>query len=86
VPNVSFSSLLPKNTKFNLYSTAITPVLLYGCGTWCFRFRYEHGLRVFENRVLRKIFGPKNDEVKGNGEDYFTSSFVICTSSHLLFG
>jgi hypothetical protein len=39
----------------------------------------EHRLRVFENRVLRKIFGPEKDEVTGSGEDYITRSFVICT-------
>ena len=58
--NVSVSNLLSKNTKFNLYSTAISPVLSYGCETWCFRFRNKHRLRVLENMVLRNIFGPKN--------------------------
>jgi hypothetical protein len=38
---------------------------LYGCETWSLRLREEHGLRVFENRVLRRIFGPKRDEVTG---------------------
>jgi len=41
------------------------PVVLYGCETWSFTLREESRLRVFENRVLRKIFGPKRDEVRG---------------------
>jgi hypothetical protein len=41
------------------------PVVLYGCETWSLTLREEHRLRVFENRVLRRIFGPKRDEVTG---------------------
>jgi hypothetical protein len=40
-------------------------VLLYGCGTWSLALREEHRPRVFENRVLRRLFGPKRDEVTG---------------------
>jgi hypothetical protein len=40
-------------------------VVLYGCGTWSLTLKEEHRLRVFENRVLRRIFGPKRDEVTG---------------------
>jgi hypothetical protein len=43
----------------------ILPVVLYGSETWSLTVRDKHGLRVFENRVLRRIFGPKRDEVKG---------------------
>jgi hypothetical protein len=43
----------------------ILPVVLYGCETWSLTLREEHRLRVFENRVLRGIFGPKRDEVMG---------------------
>jgi hypothetical protein len=43
----------------------ILPVVLYGCGTWSLTLREEHRLRVFENRVLRRIFGLKRDEVMG---------------------
>jgi hypothetical protein len=46
-----------------LYKTIILPVFLYECKTWSLTLREEHGLRVFENRVLRRIFGPKRDEV-----------------------
>ena len=41
------------------------PVVLYGCETWSLALREERRLRVFENRVLRKVFGPKRDEVTG---------------------
>jgi hypothetical protein len=46
-----------------IYKMIILPVVLYGCETWSLILREEHILRVFENRVLRKIFGPKRDEV-----------------------
>jgi hypothetical protein len=59
------SSLLSKNTKIKICRTIILPVVLYGCETWFLTLREEHGLRVFENRVLRRIFGPKRDEVTG---------------------
>jgi hypothetical protein len=44
-----------------MYKTVILPVVLYGCETWSFTLREEHRLRVFENRVLRNIFGPKRE-------------------------
>ena len=48
-----------------IYITIILPVVLYGCETWSLTLRDEHRLRVFENRVLRRIFGPRNDEATG---------------------
>jgi hypothetical protein len=48
-----------------MYKTIILPVVTYGCETWSLTLREEHRLRVFENRVLRRIFGPKRDEVMG---------------------
>jgi hypothetical protein len=48
-----------------MYRTIILPVVLYGCETWSLTLREEHRLRVFENSVLRRIFGPKRDEVTG---------------------
>jgi hypothetical protein len=48
-----------------MYKTIILPVVLYGCETWSLTLREEHRLRVFENRVLRRIFGPKKNEVTG---------------------
>jgi hypothetical protein len=60
------SSRLPsRNVKVKIYKTIILPVVLYGCETWSLTLREEHRLRVFENRVLRRIFGPKRDEVTG---------------------
>jgi dihydrofolate reductase len=55
-----FSRLLSKNTK----RTVALPVVLYGRQTWSLTLRKEQKLRVFENRVLRRIFGPKRDEAK----------------------
>jgi hypothetical protein len=53
------SRVLSKNLKIIIYKTIIFPVVLYGCGTWSMTLREEHSLGVFENRVLRRIFGPK---------------------------
>jgi hypothetical protein len=62
VQDLLSSSLLSKNT-IKIYRTIIFPVVLYGCETLSLTLREEHRLRVFENRVLRRIFGPKRDEV-----------------------
>ncbi|KAJ4426471.1 hypothetical protein ANN_27285 [Periplaneta americana] len=57
------SSLLSKNLEVRIYKTVILPVVLYGCETWTLTLKEEQRLRVFENKVLRKIFGAKRDEV-----------------------
>jgi hypothetical protein len=58
--------LLSKNLKIRIYRTIILPVVLYACETWSLTLREEHRLGVFENRVLRRMFGPKrDDEVTG---------------------
>jgi hypothetical protein len=57
---------MSKNIEIRMYRTIILPVVLYGCETWSLTLREEHRLRVFENRVLRRIFGPKRDEVMGD--------------------
>jgi hypothetical protein len=57
------SRLLSKNTKIRVHRTVVLPVVLYGCETWSLTLREEQRLRVFENRVLRRIFGPKRDEL-----------------------
>jgi hypothetical protein len=54
-----------KNITIMTYRTIILPVVMYGCDTWSVPLREGHRLRVFENRVLRRIFGPKRDEVTG---------------------
>jgi len=63
--NLLSSRLLPKNLKIKIYRTIILPVVLNGCETWSLTLREERRLRVFENRVLRRLFGPKRDEVTG---------------------
>jgi hypothetical protein len=65
VQNLLSSRLLSKNLKIRIYKTIILPVVLYGYKTWSLTLREEHRLKVFENRVLRRIFGPKRDEVTG---------------------
>jgi hypothetical protein len=59
------SLLLSKNLKIRIYKIIIFPVVLYGCGTWSLTLREKHRLRVFENRVLWGIFGPKRNAVIG---------------------
>jgi hypothetical protein len=56
---------LSRKLKVKIYKTIILPVVLYRCETWSLTLREEHRLRVFENRVLRRIFGPMRDEVTG---------------------
>ena len=59
--NLLSSSLLSKKLKIKIYRTIILPVVLYGCETWSLTLREERRLRVFENSVLRRVFGPKSD-------------------------
>ena len=59
------SRLLSKKLKVNTYITVILAVVLYGCETWSLTLREEHRLKVFENKVLRKIFGAKRYEIIG---------------------
>jgi hypothetical protein len=65
VQNLLSSSLLSKKLKIKIYRIVILPVVLYGCETWSLTLRDERRLRVFENRVVRGVFGPKRDEVTG---------------------
>jgi hypothetical protein len=84
VQNLLSSSFISKNMKIKIHITIILPVL-YGCGTWPLSLREERRSGVFENRVLKRIFGPKRDEVKGRGGHQTMSSLVICTP-YQLFG
>jgi len=59
------SRLLSKTLKIKIHRTVILPVVLYGCETWLLTLREERSLRVFENRMLRRIFGHRSDEVTG---------------------
>ena len=63
--NLLSSRLLPKNLKIKIYRTIILPDVLYGCETSSLTLRKERKLRVFDNMVLRRIFGPRRDEVTG---------------------
>jgi hypothetical protein len=62
VQNLLSSHFISKNLKIKIYKTLILPVVLYGCKTWSLTLGKEHRLRVFKNRVLRKISGPKREE------------------------
>jgi hypothetical protein len=63
--DVLSSSFLSKNTTIEEYGIIILPVVLHGCETWSLTLREERRLRMFEDRVPRKVFGPKRDEVTG---------------------
>jgi hypothetical protein len=65
VQNLLSSRLLSKNIKIDIYTTIILPLVLFGCETWSVTLREEHRLRMFENKLLRRIFRPKRDGVTG---------------------
>jgi len=85
VENVLSSSWLSKNIKLKIYRNIILPVVLYGCETWSFTLREVRRLRVFENRVLRRVFGPKRGGQRGNGEKYIIMSLMIFIRPPVLF-
>jgi hypothetical protein len=62
IQNLLCSRIISKNLKIRIYKTVTLPVVLYGCETWSLILRVEYRLRVFEKRVLRRIFGPKMEE------------------------
>jgi hypothetical protein len=73
------SFCLSKNIKIRICKTNLA-VVLYGCETWSLTLREEHRMRVYENRVLRRIFGPKRGEVMGRWRKLLNKeSFMICT-------
>jgi hypothetical protein len=72
---------LSSNIKVKIYKTIILPVVLYGCETWPLTLREEHRLRVFENRVLRRIYGPKRDDVTGEWRKLHNEELHILYSS-----
>jgi hypothetical protein len=75
------SRLLSRNVKVTILKTIILPVVLYGCETWSLTLRKENRLRVFENRVIRRIFGPKRDEVTGEWRKLHNEELHILYSS-----
>jgi hypothetical protein len=72
--------LLYRNVEVKIYKTIILPVI-YGCETRSHTLREQHRLRVFENRVLRRIFGPKRDEVTGEWRKLHNEELHIVYSS-----
>jgi len=77
---------LSKNIKIKIYRTINFPVVLCGCKNWSLTLREEPRLRMFENRVLRRIFGPKRDEVMGNGENYVMRSLTLRLLMSYIYG
>jgi hypothetical protein len=77
--------LLSKNLKIKIYRNIILPIVLYGCETWSLTLREKRKLTVIENKVLRRIFGPRREEVTGkwrrlhNEElnDLYSSSNIV---------
>jgi hypothetical protein len=61
VQSLLSSCLISRNVKVKIYKTIILPVVLYRCENWTVTERDDHRLRVFENRIIRRIFGPKKD-------------------------
>ena len=80
--------MLSKNLKIKIYRTIILPVVLqvYGCGTWSLILREEGMLRVFENRMLRRVLGPKRDEVIGEWGKLHNEELSDCTPYPILCG
>ena len=76
-------SLLTKNVKLEVCRRVILLVILYGHVSWFLTLGEERRLRVFENRVLRSIFGPKWDEVTGEWKRLHTEEFMICTTHQI---
>jgi hypothetical protein len=77
VQNLLSSHLISKNLKIKIYRNVILPVVLYGCETWSLTLGEEHRLRVFENRVLRKM---------DHGENCIMTSFMTCILRQILLG
>jgi hypothetical protein len=72
---------LSRNVKVKIYKIIILPVVLYGCETWSLTLRKGYRLRVFENRVVRRIFGPESDEVTGKWRKLHSEELHILYST-----
>ena len=79
--NLLSSRFLSKHLKIKWYRTVILPVVLCGCGTWSLTMREERKLRMFENRVLRRIFGPRRDDVTGEWRRLHNEELSVLYSS-----
>ena len=83
--NLLSFSLLSKNIKIKIYRAVILPVVVYGCETWSLTLWEERRLRVFENRVLRRVFGPKRDEVMGKWKKNYIMRSLTFWSRNFTF-
>jgi hypothetical protein len=72
--------------NIEIYKHIILVVVLYGCETWSITLREEHRLRVFEKKVLRRIFAPKRDEVTGEWKSFTVRNLIICTHPQISLG
>jgi hypothetical protein len=91
--NISSSSFLAKNINIKIYRTIILSDVLYGCETWSLTLKEERRLRLFENRVLKRISGPKRDEETGGWRRvlnkelyalYFSPNIILVIKSRRL--
>ena len=78
---LSFRMQIMNGLKFDIYRNVIFRVALYGCETWSFALRGECRLRVFENGMLRRLFGPKKDEASGEWRRLHNEEFYAVYSS-----
>jgi hypothetical protein len=77
------SNFLSKNKQIEMYRTLNLPLVWYGCDTWSFTLRQINRIRLFEMRVLRRVFGPKREEITGTGENNIMRSLMICTPHYI---
>jgi hypothetical protein len=77
---------LSGNVTVKIYKTVIVPVVLYGCEICSLTLKEQYGLRVFENSVLRTVFGPKEMKEWKNEQSYTTGSFIIYTHPQIYLG
>jgi hypothetical protein len=85
VQNLVLSDLVSGKTN-RICRTIFLPVVLYGCETWSLTLREERRLRMFENSVLRRIFGPKRDEILGEWRTLLNEELIDLTPHPILFG
>ena len=84
VQNPLSSSLLSKNLKIKITRTVVFLLVLYGCETWSLTLREESRLRIFHNRLLRRIFGPNRARYRGSGGNYIMRGLKTCTYHRIL--
>ena len=82
--NFLCSCFLSKNLKITIYRNITLSVVVYGCETWSLTSREERRLRVLENRVLRRVFGPKWDEVTGEWRKIYNEELNMYSSPNIV--